>query len=183
MSTAPNELQELKERAEEAIHDRQLAPVSFTMALLAVLLAICGTLGHRAHTEEGVLHTKSADTWAFYQAKSGRRFAAEIFLDQMSVSDFRDKEAAAKLREKYEKNAERYAEEQKEIQAEARKLDDEALVVARHATRFDLGDTFLEIALVITSITLLTRKRLFWVFGMLLGVLGVLSAASSLFVH
>jgi hypothetical protein len=180
MSTAPDEFQELKERAEEAAHDRQLAPVSFTMAVLAVLLAICGTLGHRAHTEEGVALTKAADTWAFYQAKNGRRFASEIFLDQLSLSDSRDKEAAAKLREKYEKNVEHYGEEQKEIEAEARKLQDEVVVVARRATRFDLGDTFLEIALVITSITLLTRKRSFWMFGMVLGLLGVLAAASSL---
>jgi Domain of unknown function (DUF4337) len=183
MGSIPDELQELKERAEEAAHDRQLAPVSFTMALLAVLLAICGTLGHRAHTEEGVLQNKVSNQWAYYQAKNGRRLASEIFLDQMSLSDLRDKEAATKLHEKYEKNIERYGEDQKEIEAEARKLETEVLVIARQATRFDLGDTFLEIALVITSITLLTRKRSFWAFGLVLGVVGIIAAASSLLVH
>lgn len=183
MGSAPDELNELKERAEEAAHDHQLAPVSFTMAVLAVLLAICGTLGHRAHTEEGVVHTKAADTWAFYQAKNVRHYLSEMFLDEMTLSGAHNNEPAAKLHEKYEKNAERYAEEQKEIQAEARKLDDEALVVARRAGHFDLGDTFFEIALVVTSITLLTRKRSFWVFGMVLGVLGIVAAASSLLVH
>jgi Domain of unknown function (DUF4337) len=183
MSSAPEELNELKERAEEAAHDRQLAPVSFTMAVLAVLLAICGTLGHRAHTEEGVLHTKAADTWAFYQAKNVRHYLSEMFLDQMALSSSHNNEASAQLREKYEKNAERYSEEQKDIQTEARKLESEVQVISRRATRFDLGDTFLEIALVITSITLLTRKRSFWLFGMILGVLGVLAAASSLLVH
>jgi hypothetical protein len=183
MSSVPDELQELKERAEEAAHDRQLAPISFTMAVLAVLLAICGTLGHRAHTEETVVQNKVSNQWAYYQAKNGRRLASEIFLDQMSVSDFRDKEAAAKLHEKYAHNVERYGEDQKEIEAEARKLENEVQVIARRAARFDLGDTFLEIALVITSITLLTRKRSFWLFGLALGVLGILAAASSLLVH
>ena len=95
----------------------------------------------------------------------------------------REKRATvAKLREKYEKNVERYGEEQKEIEAEARKLENEVTVVARRATRFDLGDTFLEIALVITSVTLLTGKRSFWGFGMVLGVIGVLAAVSAVFV-
>ncbi len=183
MASAPNELQELKERAEEAARDRQLAPVSFTMAVLAVLLAICGTLGHRAHTEEAVIQTKLANQWAYYQAKNGRRFASEVVLDQLSISAPTDKEAAAKTREKYEKNAERYAEDQKEIEAEARKLETESALISRKAARFDLGETFLEIALVITSITLLTRKRSFWLFGMAIGLLGVLAAASSLLLH
>ena len=180
MASAPNELQELKERAEEAAHDRALAPVSFTMAVLAVVLAICGTFGHRAHTEEAVVQTKLANQWAYYQAKNARRYASEVVLDQLSISATTDKEAAAKIREKYEKNAERYAEDQKEIEAEARKLETETAVISRKAARFDLGETFLEIALVITSITLLTRKRSFWLFGMAIGLIGVVAAASSL---
>ncbi len=183
MGSAPDELQELKEHAEEAAKDRQLAPVSFTMAVLAVLLAICGTLGHRAHTEEGVLQSKRVDAWAYYQFKNERRFISEALLDELSLSDSRNKEAAAKIREKYQKDAERYSEELKELQAEARKLEDESSIISRKATRFDLGDTFLEIALVITSITLLTRKRHFWLFGMAMGLIGVLAAASSLLLH
>jgi hypothetical protein len=183
MGSAPEEFQELKEHAEEAAHNRQLAPVSFTMAVLAVLLAICGTLGHRAHTEETVLQNKVSNQWAYYQAKNGRRFASEVFLDQLSVSGARDNEAEAKLHEKYEKNVERYGEDQKEIETEARKLENEVLLVGRKGTRFDLGDTFLEIALVITSITLLTGKRSFWGFGMVLGVIGIVAAVSAVFVH
>lgn len=183
MGSTPDELQELKEHAEEAAEDQRLAPVSFSMALLAVLLAICGTLGHRAHTEEAVLQNKVSNQWAYYQAKNGRRLASEIFLDQMSVFDFRDRELASKLREKYEKNLERYGDDQKEIEAEARKLENEVSVIARRATRFDLGDTFFEIALVITSITLLTRKRAFWGFGIVLGIVGLLAAISTFLVR
>lgn len=183
MGSAPDELQELKEHAEEAGHNRQLAPVSFTMALIAVLLAICSTLGHRAHTEEGVVQTKKVDAWAFYQFKNERRFLSEMFLDQMALSGPHSDDASARLHEKYEKNVERYAEELKELDAEAHKLEAEALVVSRRAARFDLGDTFFEIALVVTSITLLTRHRMFWVFGMVFGVLGILAALSSLLVH
>ena len=40
---------ELEERAQEARHDSSLAPVSVTMAVLAVLVAAVSLLGHRAH--------------------------------------------------------------------------------------------------------------------------------------
>jgi hypothetical protein len=42
---------------------------------------------------------------------------------------------------------------------------------------------FLEIGLVITSITLLSGRRIFWWLGILLGVLGVVVAATAPFLH
>jgi hypothetical protein len=52
--------------------------------------------------------------------------------------------------------------------------------VEQHANRFDLGEALLEIALVICSVTLLTRNRLYWYLGLVFGLLGCLSAASVL---
>jgi len=42
------------------------------MAIVAVLLAMATLLGHRAHTEEGLLQGKIVDEWNFYQAKHSR---------------------------------------------------------------------------------------------------------------
>jgi hypothetical protein len=44
------------------------------------------------------------------------------------------------------------------------------------ADRFDLAEVFLEIGLVITSITLLSGRRLFWYLGMMFGVVGIVVA-------
>ncbi len=43
----------------------------------------------------------------------------------------------------------------------------------KKAGRVDLGEALLEIALVVTSITLLTRQRMYWLLGMAFGVLGI----------
>ena len=48
----PDEIGELKERAEEAVHEPSLAPVTLSMAILAVLIAGVTLLGHRAHTRK-----------------------------------------------------------------------------------------------------------------------------------
>jgi hypothetical protein len=46
------------------------------------------------------------------------------------------------------------------------------------ADRFDLAEALLEIGLVITSLTLLTRNRIYWYLGLVFTVFGVMSAAS-----
>jgi len=51
------------------------------------------------------------------------------------------------------------------------------------ADRYDLGEVFLEIGLVVTSITLLSGRRTFWHSGMAVAVLGLIVASSALLVH
>ena len=68
-----DEADELKEAAERAKERRELAPVSLTMAILAVLVATVTLLGHRAHTEELLRQTQATDQWSYYQAKNMRR--------------------------------------------------------------------------------------------------------------
>jgi hypothetical protein len=64
-------IEELKEGTEHAHHSGEKG-VGLTMALVAVLLAMATLLGHRAHTEEGLLQGKIVDEWNFYQAKHSR---------------------------------------------------------------------------------------------------------------
>lgn len=63
--------EELKEGAEHA-HESGEKGIGLTMAIVAVLLAIATLMGHRAHTEEGLIQGKIVDEWNFYQAKHSR---------------------------------------------------------------------------------------------------------------
>jgi hypothetical protein len=76
-----DELSELHENAEHARERPDLAPVTLTMAVLAVLVATVSLLGHRTHTEEIILQNKVTDQWAYYQAKNIRRHTDELFAD------------------------------------------------------------------------------------------------------
>jgi Domain of unknown function (DUF4337) len=62
-------------------------------------------------------------------------------------------------------------------------LEQEAVLAKGKTDRFDLSEVFLEIALVITSITLLSGRRLFWYLGLLFGGAGIVVAASVLLVR
>jgi hypothetical protein len=178
-----DELSELQEHAEHARHNPDLAPVSLTMAIAAVLVATVSLLGHRAHTEEVVLQNKVSDQWAYYQAKNIRRHSDEQFADMVAIANPKDVAQAEKLREKYAAEAERYRDEQKELDAEARKLEGEVAQERKRADRYDLGEVFLEIALVISSITLLSGRRTFWLVGIVMGIAGLIVAATGTFVH
>jgi len=179
----PDEISELREHAEEGAHHANLAPVTMTMAILAVLVAAVSLLGHRAHTEELLSQTQATDQWAYYQAKDIRRHTYELFMDETSVFALQNSDQIEKQKEKYSKEIERYREEQKDLEAEARKAEDEVKLQQRRANRFDLGEVLLEAALVICSITLLTRKRVFWMLGSVLRICGVAVGAAGLLIH
>ena len=177
------ELNELKEHAEHAKHDPTLAPVSVTMAILAVLVAVVTLLGHRAHTEEGVLQAKASDQWAYYQAKNIRRHEDEIAADITAVQPTTDATALTKVRDKYSSEAARYKDDQKEIEDKAKEMEAEVATEQNRADRFDLAEVFLEVGLVITSITLLSGRRLFWLSGIVFAVIGLGLAVTGFFVN
>ena len=177
------ELTELEEHAEHGREHPDLAPVTLSMAVLAVLVATVSLLGHRTHTEEIILQNRVSDQWAFYQAKNIRRHNDELFADLTTVVASKDAEAVAKLHERYQAEADRYKDEQKELDTKARELEKEGELTRRKADRFDLGEVFLEIALVVSSITLLSGRRMFWHFGLFMAAAGVLVAASVWMLH
>ena len=165
------------------VDESRLAPVSLTMAILAVFVAAISVLGHRAHTEEIILQNRVTDTWAYYQAKNTQRQTTELFLDMLRISEFKDQKTAEALKDKYQDISKSLGGRQDEIKNEARNLEKEMDVERRRADRFDLGESFLEIALVVTSITLLTRKRFFWGMGFVAAAIGLVIAAFGLTLH
>jgi hypothetical protein len=177
------EIQELHENAEQARHDRGLVPVTLTMAILAVVIAMVSLLGHRTHTEEVVLQDKITDQWAFFQAKDIRRHADQVFVDLASSMTSKDNDKTAKLLEKYKEEGDRYNADKAGAGEEAHRLEAESMVEHKRADRYDFSEALLEIGLVVTSITLLSRQRAFWYGGLVLGVLGLVVLVTGMLIH
>ena len=158
-------------------------PVSVTVAILAVLVAGVTLLGHRAHTEELLLQTQAADEWAYYQAKNIRRHEMEAFADVLDALAPPGDGKAQAVRQKYLNEVKRYDSDKGDIGEKAQELEKERDLTGRRADRFDGGEALLEVGLVICSITLLTKRRLFWFGGMLIGAAGVTLAVTGFFIH
>jgi hypothetical protein len=158
-------------------------PVSVTISILAVLVAAVTLLGHRAHTEELLLQAKASDQWSYFQAKNIRLHEMQVVVDQFSVFTNQDKEKTEVLQEKYKKEVERYEKDKDSISDKAKELETERDLVSRRADRFDGGEGLIEVGLVICSMTLLTKRRMYWFAGMVIGAAGVLFAATAFLVH
>jgi hypothetical protein len=81
----------------------------------------------------------------------------------------------------YTDHEKKWAEELKQDQATAEALQASVDQGEARSDRFDLGEVLLEIGLVITSVTLLTRSRIYWYLGMASAAIGVAAGASAFF--
>jgi hypothetical protein len=158
-------------------------PVSMTMSILAVLVAVATLFGHRAHTEELLLQAQATDQWAYYQAKNIRLHEMQSMVDLLNVVSTQDKEKTELLREKYQKEVQRYSSDKDSISEKAKEQENERDLLRAKADRFDAGEGILEIALVICSLTLLTDKKFFWYSAMLIGAVGIVISLGGVLHH
>ena len=174
-----NEALELKEITERGSNESELMPVAFTMCVLAVLVAVTTVLDHRTHTQAILFQNQATDTWNEYQAHKIRSYNTALIQDLLQVTSISDKAEAAKIAKGYAEHEKKWEVEDKQEQDQAEALQRKVEQAEARADRFDLAEALLEIGLVISSVTLLTRGRIYWYLGLFFSVLGVVSAASA----
>jgi len=170
--------EELSENAEKAKAPFE-KKVAASMAVIAAALAIVSVTGQLFANEELLAQQRSSDQWAFYQAKSMRRYESEIARDGFKQIG---SEAAAKTAEAYAANAERYQKESEEIQTEAKRLAAESDLKGRQALRLHIGEIFLEIGIVFATLAILTKRPLVWWTAIASAAVGTAIAVTTYFV-
>jgi hypothetical protein len=187
------------EHAQHASHSPFDRRVAMTMAIVAAVLAAVTLLSHREHNatishliESNIKSTEAADQWAFYQAKKGREHLYEAMGDLVAVSSTETKssDAAKASLSKWHSNAERYRgdaetikEKAEELQHESKELEKESHHSHIRADRFDLGELGVELAIILCSIAVLTKRKGFWFSGIAFGVLGAAVAVTGFFLR
>lgn len=178
-----HEAEELKEHAEHGAHDSSMRPVAFTMSVLAVLVAVTTVLGHRTHTEAVLEQNRATDQWNEYQAKKIRSYNTSLSGDLISVLPVGDKERQEKILKSYADHQAKWNDDLKQNADKAGELEKKVEEAEVRASRFDLGEALLEIGLVVTSVTLLTKSRMYWYFGIVFALIGIGSAVSAFLLH
>ena len=149
---------------------------------LAVLTAVLSTIGAifgymGGHTQNAALlykneaaiqKTSASNQWNYYQAKSNKQNLAELSIELTK----------GEARDKYAQEVARYKREKEEIKAGAEKLeaiakeaDKKSEIEMRVHGRWALATTLLQIAIALSAITLLTRKR--WLLAGVYGATGL----------
>ena len=165
----PDELSEAAEKAGESAN----RGIGLTMAVFAVLLAAATMLSHRSHTEEVVLLTRATDQWNFFQAKNIRSHVYEGDAELAGLLGDRGAQAAAD----FHSRAERQKTESEQIQHDAEALGQEVEVTERRARFYDGSELLLSVAIVLCSISLLTRSRIYWKASFVAAAAGLAVAA------
>ncbi len=175
-----NEADELKENAEKGSEDQAMRPVAFTKSVLAVLVAVTTVLGHRTHTQTVLTQNQETDQWNYYQSHKIRSSDTELMSDLLGVVAVANSDKAKQLEKTYADHQAKWDADLKDAEQKAGQLEQKVHVEEARADRFDLAEALLEIGLVITSVTLLTRSRIYWYFGFAFAAAGLVSALSAL---
>src|SRR3954447_3910422 len=123
---------------------RWISWVALSTAILAVFAAITGLLSGQHANEAMMAQIESSDQWAYYQAKG---IKAAVLDAKMTLSGAPNEEDKAK--------AERYQEEQNEIQTEAKQKEKDAKANFHQHEIFARGVTMFQIAIAVAAISAL----------------------------
>ena len=153
--------------------------VALTAVLLAVLAAITALLGEEYADEAMHAQIKSSDRWSHYQAKS---IKSEIVANRMVAIEALEKSVRDAVRaqlKRYGKEQDeinqlkRYEREQKEIKEQAEELEAESQADLVHHGWLGRGVTMFQIAIAISAISVLTRRKAFWFVAIGFGAAGL----------
>ncbi len=147
--------------------------VAVTIAILTVFLAFIGNKGDNAKTEGLLKTSEAANQWGYYQSKSIKQHTSESegsILANLPESGNQAKRDAAIA--KVEANVKRYDSEKQEIKTKAESLESIAHQSELVNDRCDQSSLVLQIGVIICSIAILSKWRLFWHLGMVLGTVG-----------
>lgn len=162
--------------------------IGIFIAVLAVIMAMISALAKTEANQIIVKEVQAANGFAWYHAKRERAALNELELRRAEFElAGNPTEAQRKVLEQARaelsaKNAE-YEKKDEKILADA-KADKEATEVAEHKhQRLEYAEICVHIAVVLSSITLLTDIKLFFHLGIVATIVGVVLAATAYFVH
>jgi hypothetical protein len=172
------EIQEFSKQVKEG-GEESLTSISLAISILAVLVAMVTVLGHRSHTRAVLMQARSGDQWNLYEAKKIREDSLLVVIDQMSLAPTIDAKATAAKLAEYRAHIAKWNEDLKQEQELAEVYHAGVEKAESQAEHFDLGEALLQIAVVLSSITLFTRRRSYFIGGLALGVAGVIIAGTA----
>ena len=161
-------------------HDHASEPfgqrVGVVIGVIGIILAVVTIGSHRAHTATIIAKTEANDQWTFFGAKKIREHLLDVGAGLASALGG-DKDSVRELAKGYVHERDRYKAEADAIAVEARAKESESAREEKRALRLDVGEGFLELGLVLSSLYFLSKRRFFPVLGGTAAVVGMVFSA------
>jgi uncharacterized protein DUF4337 len=174
----------------EEIHehgrDRFSRRVALVTAVYAVMLALAALGGNHAMKEMLLAQQKSSDQWAFYQAKvirehqyRGQKLRLEAdLIERGDTMKPAARERIEALMKQFGEEEKRYNVEKKDIEKEAKALEHERDGWQAKDPYFLFAEAVLQIAIVMASVSILSRSGVIFGFSLVLAGVGALLTAN-----
>jgi uncharacterized protein YhaN len=170
MSEQEDSTEHLHEKIHEEAHhagndprSKWIMSVALFTALLSVLAAITGMLSAHHENESLIAQIKASDQWSYYQAKG---IKSAIISATAKIMHNTDADSSASQMEKYKS-------EQIEIKQTAEAFEKETEEHLSRHVMLARGVTMFQIAIAISAISILTRKKFFWYVGICFALVAV----------
>ena len=164
------------------------------MAITTVIIVVCATLstfkGGGYSTRSLLNQTQASDQWAFFQSKSLKSYIFEMQKDNLELQNLQNNklklspEILAKFQDKidgYSRKIHQYEQEKEEISRKAKALEAERDDCKLHSSAFGIAVIFLQISILLSSISALAKKKYVWFLSLAVGLLGILYFADGFF--
>lgn len=148
--------------------DRWVSRVALSSALFAALAAVAALLAGHHSNEAMIEQIQASDHWSHYQAKSVK---SAILNTKIGILSALDRKAEPKDQEKLGE----LKNEQKELMEQANEKESSS---RHHLTTHQLlarAVTFFQVAIALSAISVLTRRRRFWHVSLIFGLCGTAS--------
>lgn len=155
------------------------------LALTTVIFAVCATLstfkGGGFSTRSVMSQSQASDQWAYFQAKSIKANLSQMQKEkiELDLHGFH-KDVASEIVDAYKtkiddytKKVAIYEQEKTEIQAKAKQLEATRDEAQLHSKAFGIAVILLQIAVLLSSIAAVLKKKEVWYAGMGTGLVGV----------
>ena len=157
-------------------------------AVLGVCAAISSLKASSYSTRVQVQTTREANHWAYYQSKSIKEHSFRLNRDILRYASLLGNPTpqvqqflTAKIKD-YDQEINRYAQEKKQIKTEAENLVKEQESLKRHNGAFSLAVMLLQIAIMMSAVAALIKRKMMWYAGLALGAVGLVYMANGFFI-
>jgi hypothetical protein len=161
--------------------------VALTTTILAVCAAISSLKSSSYSTKVQIHTTKEANHWAYYQSKSIKEHSFRLNRDILRYANLLGNSnpqaqqfLTAKIKD-YDKEINRYDQDKKQIKNEAENFIKEQEILKRHNGAFALAVMLLQIAIMMSAVAALIKRKLMWGAGLVFSAVGLLYMANGFF--
>jgi hypothetical protein len=156
------------------------------LSITTVLIAVCATFstfkGGGYGTKSLMSQTRASDQWAFYQSKSIKSYIFGMQKDNLELQRFslaksnNSNELIGKYDKQineYTKKIEQYEAEKEQASKDAKSFEKERDDCKIHSAAFGVAVIFLQISILLSSISALAKRKFVWYISLIVGAVGV----------